>query len=138
VPRYRGYDDGSSSSENRPCTLTIIDVVRESDAVGIVIARIGSRTAMSVDRFPRGRSAIVGAATFGIGESPGMSSLHVAASPARLALADANLNLGDLDALFVCLPDDALAGLSAAENLGIRLRFRENNRTSGSAFHSHR
>lgn len=90
-----------------------------------------------MERFPRGRSAIVGAATYGIGESPGLRSMDLAARAALAALADANLALCDVDGLFVCTPDDALSGLSAAEYLGIRPRFTENNRTGGSAFHSH-
>lgn len=90
-----------------------------------------------MEQFPRGRSAIVGAATYGIGESPGLKSLDLAARAGMLALADANLRLSDVDALFVCTPDDALSGLSAAEYLGIQPRFTENNRTGGSAFHSH-
>lgn len=85
----------------------------------------------------RGRSAIVGAATYGIGEAPGQRPLDLAARAARLALQDAGLALPDVDALFVCTPDDALSGLSAAEYLGIQPRFTENNRTGGSAFHSH-
>jgi acetyl-CoA acetyltransferase len=90
-----------------------------------------------MERFPRGRSAIVGAATYGIGESPGLRSMDLAARAALAALADASLKLSDVDALFVCTPDDALSGLSAAEYLGIHPRFTENNRTGGSAFHSH-
>jgi acetyl-CoA acetyltransferase len=90
-----------------------------------------------MERFPRGRSAIVGAATYGIGESPGLRSMDLAARAALAALADACLKLSDVDALFVCTPDDALSGLSAAEYLGIQPRFTENNRTGGSAFHSH-
>jgi acetyl-CoA acetyltransferase len=85
----------------------------------------------------RGRAAIVGAATWGMGESPGLRPLDLAAQAARSALADAGLSLPDVDALFVCTPDDALSGLSAAEYLGIRPKFTENNRTGGSAFHSH-
>ncbi len=85
----------------------------------------------------RGRTAIVGAATYGMGESPGQRPLDLAAQAARLALADAGLALSDVDALFVCTPDDALSGLSAAEYLGIQPKFTENNRTGGSAFHSH-
>ncbi len=85
----------------------------------------------------RGRTAIVGAATHGIGESPGQRPLDLAARAARAALDDAGLALADVDALFVCTPDDALSGLSAADYLGIRPRFTENNRTGGSAFHSH-
>ncbi|MES3021802.1 MAG: thiolase [Pseudomonadota bacterium] len=90
-----------------------------------------------MERFPRGRSAIVGAATYGIGASPGLRSMDLAARAALAALADASLKLSDVDALFVCTPDDALSGLSAAEYLGIQPRFTENNRTGGSAFHSH-
>lgn len=90
-----------------------------------------------MERFPRGHSAIVGAATYGIGESPGLRSMDLAARAALAALADAGLTLSDVDALFVCTPDDALSGLSAAEYLGIQPRFTENNRTGGSAFHSH-
>lgn len=87
--------------------------------------------------FPRGKTAIVGAATFGMGEAPGYRPLDLAANAAKLALADANLSLPDVDALFVCTGDDALSGLSAAEYLGIRPRFSDNNRTGGSAFVSH-
>lgn len=85
----------------------------------------------------RGRTAIVGASTYGMGESPGLRPLDLAAHAARLALDDAGLVLGDVDALFVCTPDDALSGLSAADYLGLRPKFTENNRTGGSAFHSH-
>ncbi|VFT05283.1 thiolase [Pseudomonas aeruginosa] len=90
-----------------------------------------------MEQFPRGRAAIVGAATYGMGESPGMRPLDLAAQAAVLALQDAGLGLDAVDALFVCTPDDALSGLSAAEYLGIAPRFTENNRTGGSAFHSH-
>lgn len=93
--------------------------------------------AIAGDNPLRGRTAIVGAATYGIGEAPGQRPLDLAAQAARLALDDAGLRLVDVDALFVCTPDDALSGLSAAEYLGIRPRFTENNRTGGSAFHSH-
>lgn len=89
------------------------------------------------EKFPRGKSAIVGAATFGMGEAPGYTALDLAASASRLALADAGIALSEVDALFVCTGDDALSGLSAAEYLGIRPRFTDNNRTGGSAFSSH-
>lgn len=87
--------------------------------------------------FPSGRTAIVGAATFGLGEAPGWTSMELAAKAATLALDDAGLPLGDVDGLFVCAPDDFLAGLSFAEALGLRPRYTDNNRTGGSAFMSH-
>jgi len=89
------------------------------------------------DAFPRARTAIVGAATFGIGEAPGYTSLELAARAGLAAVADAGLELPEIDALFVCLPDDQLSGLAFAQYLGLRPRFTENNRTGGSAFMSH-
>ncbi|WP_380875964.1 thiolase [Sphingomonas sp. DBB INV C78] len=87
--------------------------------------------------FPRGRTAIAGVATYGIGEMPGHSSMELAAKAGLLALADAGMALGEVDGLFICLPDDLLAGLSFAEYLGLAPRFTDNNRTGGSAFMSH-
>jgi acetyl-CoA acetyltransferase len=90
-----------------------------------------------MESFPRGRTAIVGAATYGIGECPGQRPLDMATGAAVKALADAGLGLADVDGLFVCLPDDALGGLAAVEYLGIRPRYTDCNRTGGSAFMSH-
>ena len=90
-----------------------------------------------MEKFPRGKTAIVGAATFGMGEAPNYRTLDMAANAAKLALADANLSLADVDGLFVCTGDDALSGISAAEYLGMKPRFTDNNRTGGSAFVSH-
>jgi len=87
--------------------------------------------------FPRGRAAIVGASTYGIGEAPGLRPLDLATRAALQALCDSGLRLSDVDGLFICLPDDALAGLAAVEYLGIRPRFTDCNRTGGSAFLSH-
>jgi acetyl-CoA acetyltransferase len=83
------------------------------------------------------RPAIVGAATFGIGECPGMTSLEMAASAGLLALDDAGVALADVDGLFICLPDDMFAGLSLAEHFGLQPRFTDCNRTGGSAPVSH-
>lgn len=89
------------------------------------------------DQFPRAKAAIVGASTFGLGETPGWSSMELATQASKLALVDAGLSLSDVDALFICTPDDFLAGLTFAEALGLRPKFTDNNRTGGSAFMSH-
>jgi acetyl-CoA acetyltransferase len=89
------------------------------------------------DRFPRGRAAIAGLATHGVGEAPGFSSMELAAAAGLKAVADAGLTLLDVDALFICLPDDLFAGLTFAEHLGLQPRYTDNNRTGGSAFMSH-
>jgi acetyl-CoA acetyltransferase len=89
------------------------------------------------DQFPRAKTAIVGASTFGLGAMPGWSSMELATQASKLALADAGLSLPHVDALFICTPDDFLAGLTFAEALGLRPKFTDNNRTGGSAFMSH-
>jgi acetyl-CoA acetyltransferase len=90
-----------------------------------------------VNGFPRGKTAIVGAATFGIGEAPGYDSIDIAAHAGLLALDRAGLRPCDVDGLFICLPDDMLSGLSLAEYYGIQPKLTENNRTGGSAFLTH-
>ncbi len=89
------------------------------------------------DTFPRARTAIAGLATFGLGEMPGYSSMELTAQAALLAVADAGLTMPQVDALFICQPDDFFAGLSFAEYLGLQPRYTDNNRTGGSAFMSH-
>ena len=87
--------------------------------------------------FVRGQAAIVGAATFGIGEAPGYDTLDLAARASIDALNQAGVALKDVDGLFLALPDDMLSGLSFAEYLGLHPKITENNRTGGSAFMSH-
>lgn len=90
-----------------------------------------------MDKFPRGSTAIVGAATYGIGEAPGQTPNDLACLAGLAALDDAGLKLSDVDGLFVCTSNDALSGLGISEYLGIRPGFSDNNRTGGSAFMSH-
>ena len=85
----------------------------------------------------RGRTAFVGAATFGCGEAPGYTSMELAAEAGRLAVEDAGLSMSDIDGLFICLPNDFLSGLSIAEYFGIRPKMTNNSRTGGSAFLGH-
>ncbi|GAB2455987.1 thiolase [Comamonas humi] len=92
---------------------------------------------MSVDRFPRGKTAVVAASTFGMGDAPGYSSMDLATAASLQALAQVGLKPADVDGLFIGLPDDFLSGLGFAEYLGIQPRITENNRTGGSAFLTH-
>ncbi|MDZ4363280.1 acetyl-CoA acetyltransferase [Brevundimonas sp.] len=87
--------------------------------------------------FPSGRTAIVGAATFGQGRAPGFEASDLAAIAASLALEDAGLSLADVDGLFFCHPTDTMGGLSFAQYLGIRPKVTDNNRTGGSAFQTY-
>lgn len=90
-----------------------------------------------MDGFPRAKTAIVGAATFGMGEARGFSAIDIAVHASVKALKAAHLTPADVDALFVCLPDDLLSGLSLAEYLGIQPVITDNNRTGGSSFLTH-
>ena len=56
---------------------------------------------MSRDRFPRGKTAIVGAATYGMGEAPGLSSMDLAVQASVRALGQVGLTPGDVDGLFI-------------------------------------
>jgi acetyl-CoA acetyltransferase len=89
---------------------------------------------MSGSGFPRARTAIVGAATYGIGKCPGISAVDMAARAALLALADAGIALSEVDALYTSAPYEALGGLELAEYLGLTPRVCDSNRTGGSAF----
>lgn len=87
-----------------------------------------------VNGFPRGQTAIVGAATFGIGKCPGISAVDMAAKAALMALADAGIALSEVDALYTSAPFEALGGMELAEYLGITPKVTDCNRTGGSAF----
>ena len=87
--------------------------------------------------FPRGRTAIVGAATFGQGKAPGYEASDLAAIASAMALEDAGLSLAAIDGLFFCHPTDTMGGLSFAQYLGIRPKVTDNNRTGGSAFQTY-
>nr|WP_217171114.1 thiolase [Sphingobium chlorophenolicum] len=87
-----------------------------------------------INGFPRGRAAIVGASTYGIGQCPGVSAVDMAARAALLALADAGIALSEVDALYTSAPYEALGGMELAEYLGLTPKVTDCNRTGGSAF----
>jgi len=86
------------------------------------------------DAFPRGKTAIVSTATYGMGEAPGLQSIDLLAHASIAALAKAGLTPADVDGVFTGMPFDLLSGLSVPEYLGIEARITDNNRTGGSAF----
>jgi acetyl-CoA acetyltransferase len=89
------------------------------------------------DLFPRGKAAIVGAATFGVGKTPGFEASDMAAKASVAALAQAGLKPSDVDGLFFCHSTDTLGGLSFAQYLGIQPKFIDNNRLGGSSFQAY-
>jgi acetyl-CoA acetyltransferase len=89
------------------------------------------------ESFPRGKTAIVGAATFGQGRAPGFEASDLAAIASQQALAQAGLKPSDVDGLFFCHSTDTMGGLSFAQYLGIHPKITDNNRTGGSAFQAY-
>jgi len=90
-----------------------------------------------MSNFPRGKSSVVGAATFGMGEAPGFSAIELAARASLAALDDAGLSLKDVDGVFVALPEDQFSGLSLPEYFGLQPKITDNNRVGGSSFQTH-
>ena len=86
------------------------------------------------DAFPRGRAAIVGAATFGIGKAAGFEASDLAAKASVAALAQAGLKPADVDGLFFCHSTDTMGGLSFAQYLGVQPKVVDNSRVGGSSF----
>lgn len=89
---------------------------------------------MSGMNFPRGKTAVVGAATFGIGSSPGYEAIDLAVHASLRALTDAGLKPSDVDGLFTTLAQDPFSSLTMAEYFGIHPKVTDNSRTGGSSF----
>lgn len=87
--------------------------------------------------FPRGRTAIVGAATYGIGEAPGQSAMELLAQASVRAIADSGLKMSDIDGVFSILSEDPFSAMTVPEYLGIRPKLVETTRTGGSSFQIH-
>ncbi|BAQ49868.1 MULTISPECIES: acetyl-CoA acetyltransferase [Methylobacterium] len=85
----------------------------------------------------RGRAAVVGIGTAGLGEAPGRSSIELLGEAALSALADAGLRLDEVDGIFAATGVHGLPALSAAEYLGIRPRVIEGTNVGGSSFEIH-
>ena len=78
--------------------------------------------------FPRGQAAIVGAATAGMGESPGTQPIELAVAAAGDALKQAGLTFADVDAVFGASSSNPFYGLQMAEYLGIQPKLTNNSR----------
>jgi acetyl-CoA acetyltransferase len=85
----------------------------------------------------RGRAAIAGIATAGMGEAPGRTSIELLGEAAIAAIADAGLKLGDIDGIFAATGVHGLPALSVAEYLGLKPRYIEGTNVGGSSFEIH-
>lgn len=85
----------------------------------------------------RGCSAVVGIGSFNVGEAPGFSAMENLAGAAHIAIADAGLELKDIDAVFSASSTHAFPTLSVSEYLGIRPRYVGGSNVGGSSFEMH-
>lgn len=87
--------------------------------------------------FPRGKTAVAGVSIYGTDSQSGLSAMELLAKASLAAIADAGLDVGDIDAVFATLSEDPFSALSVPEYLGIRPKLVEGTRTGGSAFQIH-
>ena len=85
----------------------------------------------------RGKSAIVGMATAGMGEAPGFSAMELLGQAAVAAVADAGLKLQDIDGVFAATSSHAFPSMSVVEYLGLKPRFFDSTNVGGSSFEMH-
>lgn len=85
----------------------------------------------------RGKSAIVGMATAGMGEAPGFSAMELLGQAAVKAVKDAGLNMQDIDGVFAATSSHAFPTMSVVEYLGLKPRFFDGTNVGGSSFEMH-
>src|SRR5689334_13358518 len=85
----------------------------------------------------RGKSAIVGLGTYGLGRAPGLSAMDLMAGATARAVADAGLQLKDIDGICGGTLYHMFPTLSMGEYLGIRPTWQCSDMTGGSSFLSH-
>lgn len=82
----------------------------------------------------RGSVAVCGIATAGLGEATNFTELEILAQAAQAAVADAGLQMKDIDGLMCASFNRFLPGLSVAEYLGIQPTFLGSNNIGGSSY----
>lgn len=82
----------------------------------------------------RGKTAIIGVGTAGIGEAPGYTDVELLSEAAHRAVSDAGLAMQDIDGIATANLNAAMWPLNVVEYLGIRPRFIEGTNVGGAAF----
>ncbi|MDB5556684.1 MAG: Acetyl-CoA acetyltransferase [Rhizobium sp.] len=85
----------------------------------------------------RGKSAIAGVGTFGLGRAPGLSAMDLMTGATAKAVADAGIKLSDIDGICGGTLYHMFPTLSIGEYLGIRPKWACSDMTGGSSFLSH-
>lgn len=85
----------------------------------------------------RGKSAIVGIGTAGMGEAPGRSAIEILGEASLNAVEEAGLALADIDGVFTASSAHAFPTTSVAEYLGLRASFFDGTNVGGASFEMH-
>lgn len=85
----------------------------------------------------RGSAAIAGVATFGCGEAPGFTDMELLARAARAAVADAGLQMSDIDGLCTASVAATMWSMPVIEHLGLNPRYINGTMLGGSSFIAH-
>lgn len=85
----------------------------------------------------RGRTAVVGMGTAGVGEAPGYSAIELLGLSVGTAVAETGLKLSDIDAVFAATSSHAFASMSVTEYLGLKPKFFDSTNVGGSSFQMH-
>ncbi len=85
----------------------------------------------------RGKTAIVGLGTAGVGAAPGFSAMELLGLSVRAALDDAGMALSDIDAVFAATSTHAFASMSVTEYLGLNPKYFDSTNIGGSSFEMH-
>ncbi|MFM2279848.1 MAG: hypothetical protein RLZZ444_2079 [Pseudomonadota bacterium] len=90
-----------------------------------------------MSHFLRGRTAIAGIGTFNVGKISGFNASENMAGAALRAIADAGLQVSDIDGVFSATSSHAFPTLTICEYLGLKPNFVGGCNTGGSSFESH-
>jgi acetyl-CoA acetyltransferase len=85
----------------------------------------------------RGKVAIAGVGTAGLGRADGFSELEILAQASLRAIEDAGLKLSDIDGISTCSSLSAMWALSVVEYLGIRPTYIDSTMLGGSSYIAH-
>jgi acetyl-CoA acetyltransferase len=85
----------------------------------------------------RGKVAIAGVATFGCGEAPGFTDMELLARAAHAAVADAGLEMSDIDGVCSASVVSTMWVMPVIEYLGLNPRFIDGTMLGGSSFIAH-
>ncbi|NBQ86168.1 MAG: hypothetical protein EBU07_01580 [Betaproteobacteria bacterium] len=85
----------------------------------------------------RGKTAIAGVATYGCGETPGVTDMDLLVRAAHAAVADAGLTMRDIDGICSASVAATMWVMPVIEHLGIRPSFIDGTMLGGSSFIAH-